>query len=125
MQKSKSKGQHGDAETHRFICGPARDRDFDDARVANNPLLRIEVRLFPRRDELGIADGVAPRGALDIDRITDGRPAASIASDLAAVRDDDVVDFLVEVALGVHPALGDPDAVEVSAQRVFQGGDEE
>jgi len=70
------------------------------------------------RDQFGIA------GVLDVHGVADRRLAATVASDLAVVRDGDVVDPLFELSGSGPPALADLDAIEVGADRILERRDE-
>src|SRR6188474_1400046 len=72
-----------DLEVRRVVGGPARRRDFEDARVVDRPDRGIEVRVLPDGDEFRIADGVGPRGGRDVYGVPHGGELA--IDDLAPV----------------------------------------
>ena len=63
--------RHFHAELLGIIRRPARGRDLDDATVVEGALRRIEFRIFPDRDQLGVANRVAPGRVGNVDRAAD------------------------------------------------------
>ena len=52
--------RHFDAEVFRVVRSPARRGNLDHAHVVERAQCRIEVRIFPNRDEFACADRVGP-----------------------------------------------------------------
>lgn len=98
------------------VSGPARSGDFDDTGVIKRTLIGIEVRILPDGDQLGITDGVAPGGFLDIHRVAHRRQLAIIARLTAlGIGPHDVIDFLVQFTFLIQPTFDDLDAVQIAA----------
>ena len=62
-------------------------------------------------------------GILNIDGVAHRSVTAVLCVDGAIVRAGDVVDLLVELSLGIEPALDDLHAVEIGTIRVTQSAD--
>src|SRR5437899_1182830 len=114
-----------DLEVRRVVRGPARRRDFEDARVVDRADRRIEVRVLPDGDEFWIADGVGPRCDGDVDGVPHRGELAIDDPATVLVAPDLVVDLLLRLAVLAQPSLDDLDAIEVATEPVFESGDEE
>ena len=98
--------------------------NLEHPRIIERLLRRIEIRIGPDRAQFGGADRIRPVGVGDIDGVADRRQLA-VGVRLAVAGPRDVIDLLMRLAVGVHPALDDLDAVEIGADRIAQRIDHE
>jgi len=82
----------------------------------------FEIRISPHRAQLRVTDIVGVRGRLDIHRIAHRWHFAGLGIGLAIVRQGDVIDLFLRVAVLV-PALDDLHPVQVAAIRILERPD--
>lgn len=75
-------------------------------------LLRVEIRIFPDGDQLGVADGVRPAGVRYIYR-TSNRGNLSVCPNLTrvGVAPNNIVYFFLRAPFLIKPTLDDLDAI--------------
>ena len=74
--------------------------------------------------QLWRSDRVGPGGVLHIDRVSDCRKLP-VGSRFSVVAPGNIINFLIRLTVGIHPALDDLDSIQVAAEGVFHRGDQE
>ena len=89
------------------IGEPGRRRDLEDTHIVEGTLAWVKGGIFPVCGHKGVANGIREGRVVVVDRIAYQSLAAAVRSDLASVRDCDVIDPFLRFAVLVEP--GEPD----------------